>query len=123
GASDRLKAMLGMIAESGLASPLAVLKRLSGESAGHMSFPMEGLTLAVDFPARDAAADLALRLEEMTLEAGGRIYLAKDALADAATVDAMYPARADWAAEVAQIDPDGVYETDLTRRLKLRALP
>ncbi|MEM6275418.1 MAG: FAD-binding oxidoreductase [Pseudomonadota bacterium] len=122
-ASDKLKAMLRMIAESGLASPLAVLKRLSGESAGLMSFPMEGLTLAVDFPARDAAADLITRLEEMTLDAGGRIYLAKDALADAAAVDAMYPRRAAWAAEVAQVDPDGAYETDLTRRLKLRHLP
>ena len=69
------------IAGSGLASPLAVLKRMGPGRAGMMSFPMEGYTLAVDFPNRDAARTLIARLEAMTLEAGGRIYLAKDALA------------------------------------------
>lgn len=115
-----LRQMLEVIAGSGLASPLAVLKRLSGKSAGMMSFPMEGLTLAVDFRAGKAAETLIGRLEEMTLDAGGRIYLAKDALSAPTTIDAMYPDRAAWAAAVAMADPKGALETDMTRRLELR---
>lgn len=115
-----LRNMLQLIAEAGLASPLAVLKRMGPEVAGMMSFPMEGLTLAVDFPAKRGAAELIARLEEMTLDAGGRIYFAKDALSTPAVVDAMYPKRAAWAKQVAKMDPDGAFETDLVRRLELR---
>ena len=53
--------MLEAVAASGLASPLAVLKRMGPGRAGHLSCPMEGYTLAVDFPNRDAARDRAFR--------------------------------------------------------------
>ena len=121
-AADKLRAMMERIAKAGVASPLAVLKRMGPGKAGMLSFPMEGYTLAVDFPNRGKAADIIRGLVRDTAEAGGRVYLAKDSLADAATVDAMYPERAAWAKAVAKIDPDGAFETDMTRRLKLRAL-
>ena len=118
-----LRDMVEKIASSGLGSPLAVLKRLGPGRAGFMSFPMEGWTLAVDFSNRSAAEKLIAKLEDMTAGAGGRIYLAKDALARPDVVAAMYPERADWLAEVQKIDPEGNFETDLTRRLQLRAAP
>ena len=95
-AAPRLRDMLMRIATSGLASPLAVLKRMGPGRAGHLSFPMEGYTLAVDFPNRDRAEALVRELSAMARDAGGRIYFAKDALARPAL------------------------ETDLVRRLKLR---
>ena len=49
--------------------------------AGYLSFPMEGYTLAVDFPNRPEARDLIRRLEAMTAAADGRLYFAKDSLA------------------------------------------
>jgi len=120
-----LKDMLTRIGAAGLASPLAVLKRMGPGRAGHMSFPMQGYTLAVDFPnhARiaPAAARLIDTLEAMTAEAGGRIYLAKDALGTPERVRAMYPERAAWAEIVAQADPSGALTTDLVRRLELRS--
>ena len=119
--ADALRTMLADIAASGLASPLAVLKRMGSGRAGYMSFPMEGYTLAVDFPNRPAAERLIRDLETATLAAGGRIYLAKDALASAGTIRDMYPEHAQWLKEVKKIDPDGAYETNLTRRLKLRS--
>jgi decaprenylphospho-beta-D-ribofuranose 2-oxidase len=119
-ATDVLRQMVEKIASSGLGSPLAVLKRLGPGRAGFLSFPMEGWTLAVDFPNRGAAAGLIAKLEDMTAAAGGRIYLAKDALARPQVVAGMYPERKDWLAEVRKIDPEGRFETDLTRRLKLR---
>lgn len=122
-AAPALREMLERIAGSGLASPLAVLKRMGPGRAGMMSFPMEGYTLAVDFPNRPAAAPLIGELHAATADAGGRIYLAKDALARAETVHAMYPERAAWAAAVAAADPAGTLATDLVRRLALRAAP
>ncbi|MDA5094033.1 FAD-binding oxidoreductase [Aliiroseovarius sp. KMU-50] len=115
-----LKGMLDRIAGAGLASPLAVLKRMGDGRAGHMSFPMEGYTLAVDFPARDAARDLIAELEKMTAQANGRLYLAKDALATGDAIKAMYPEHGDWAAIADKSDPERSLETDMTRRLGLR---
>jgi decaprenylphospho-beta-D-ribofuranose 2-oxidase len=81
---------------------------------------MEGYTLAIDFPNRAAARHLIGRLEEMTEDAGGRLYLAKDALAKPKRMHAMYPELKDWQKAVAKADPEGVLTTDLIRRLNLR---
>lgn len=121
-AAPALRAMLERIAESGLASPLAVLKRMGPGRAGMMSFPMEGYTLAVDFANKSRATRLIAELETAALEAGGRIYLAKDALAKGATVRAMYPEHNEWAKVVNAADPEGAMKTDLIRRLDLRTL-
>ncbi len=117
-----LRAMLEKVAKSGLASPLAVLKRMGPGRAGMMSFPTEGYTLAVDFRNRAHAVRLISELEADTLNAGGRIYLAKDALARGAAVRAMYPEHGAWAAAVREADPAGAMTTDLIRRLDLRSL-
>ncbi len=119
--ADALREMLKRIAASGLASPLAVLKRMGPGRAGHLSFPMEGYTLAVDFPNRGRAAPLIEALEKATLEAGGRIYLAKDALSAPERLKPMYPELAEWQRAVAKADPEGVLATDLVRRLELRS--
>lgn len=118
--TEALRDMLARISASGLASPLAVLKRMGPGRSGYMSFPMEGYTLAIDFRASPAAARLVRTLEELTATAKGRIYLAKDALGSSERVRAMYPEFDDWAAEVAKADPDGAMTTDLVRRLGLR---
>lgn len=115
-----LKQIVARIAGSGLASPLAVIKRMGPGRAGMLSFPMEGYTLAIDFPARERAVQLIGELEEMTLEAGGRLYLGKDALAHGETIKAMYPEWEAWAAEAEKADPEGVLITDMVRRLNLR---
>ena len=117
-----LRAMLDKVADSGLASPLAVLKRMGPGRAGYLSFPMEGYTLAIDFPNRPAAERLIRDLEADTLTAGGRLYFAKDALAGPEGIRAMYPEHGKWLKQVKSADPDGHFETNLTRRLKLRSV-
>ncbi len=119
--AEALRLMLERVARAGLASPLAVLKRMGPGRAGHLSFPMEGYSLALDFPARPGARALVEALGQSTLEAGGRLYLAKDALATPGMIREMYPERAEWAAICARHDPQGALETDLTRRLQLRS--
>ncbi|MCP3972132.1 MAG: FAD-binding oxidoreductase [Rhodobacteraceae bacterium] len=118
--AEALREMLRRISDAGLASPLAVLKRMGSGRAGFMSFPMEGYTLAVDFPARPGAADLIRGLEDITAEAGGRIYLAKDSLGSPNRVRAMYPELDAWREAVQMADPGGALATDLVRRLRLR---
>lgn len=118
--TDALRAMIETIARSGLASPLAVLKRLGPQSAGFLSFPTTGYTLAVDFPNRTKAQALIRDLCDQTAKAGGRIYLAKDSLAAPETIKAMYPDLPKWRAEADKADPDHCLETDLVRRLQLR---
>ncbi|GGD39911.1 FAD-binding oxidoreductase [Sinisalibacter lacisalsi] len=118
--ADVLKQIVAKISRSGLASPLAVIKRMGEGRAGMLSFPMEGYTLAIDFPAREKAEVLIAELEAMTVEAGGRLYLGKDALASGATIKAMYPEWEAWAAEAEKADPEGLLITDMVRRLHLR---
>jgi decaprenylphospho-beta-D-ribofuranose 2-oxidase len=118
--SPALRDMLELISDAGLASPLAVLKRMGPGRAGMLSFPMEGYTLAVDFPNRPRARELIEELHAMTVEAGGRIYLAKDSLLRPERVAAMYPELGVWRKAVARADPEGRMQTDLVRRLKLR---
>ena len=115
-----LRQMLELIADSGLASPLAVLKRMGDGRAGYMSFPMEGYTLAVDFPNRPQAVSVIQQLERMTADAGGRLYFAKDATSGADRVRHMYPEHAKWLKVVTKADPAGTLTTDLIRRLNLR---
>ncbi|MGG7645662.1 FAD-binding protein [Rhodovulum sp. YNF3179] len=119
-ATDTLREMLDRIGTAGLASPLAVLKRMGPGRAGHLSFPMEGWTLAVDFPNRAPARALIAGLEGLARDAGGRLYLAKDALAAPERLAGMYPDLPDFAAAAAEVDPAGHFATDLVRRLRLR---
>ncbi len=116
-----LREILEKIAASGLASPLSVLKRMGDGRAGMLSFPMAGYTLAIDFPARQQAETLIAELEAMTLEAGGRLYLGKDALAPGEMIKAMYPEWEAWRAEADKADPEGQLITDMVRRLALRS--
>ncbi|MGQ0662667.1 MAG: FAD-binding protein [Pseudomonadota bacterium] len=105
------------------ASPLAVLKTLGSEGSGHLSFPMRGFTLALDFPRRPGAEDLLGRLEAIVRERGGRIYLAKDAALSPAGLRAMYPRLARFEAVLGRVDPHARFSSDLARRLALKPGP
>ena len=72
-----LRALLSAIANAGAGSFLAVLKRF-GTQNSRFSFPMEGYTLALDFPVNKKTLALMERLDSITVEHGGRFYLAKD---------------------------------------------
>jgi FAD/FMN-containing dehydrogenase len=88
---EGMKRLLEAISAAGLGSFLAVLKRMGPQSFGLLSFPMEGYTLALDFPATPAALALLDRLDGIVMAHGGRIYLAKDARIGPAAFAAGYP--------------------------------
>lgn len=85
-----LTELLKAISASGQGSFLAVLKRL-GRQDSRLSFPMEGYTLALDFPAHEKALAVMERLDAITLAHGGRFYLAKDSRMTRATFERSDP--------------------------------
>jgi L-gulonolactone oxidase len=90
---DAVRRLLSAVAESRQGSFLTVLKRFGAkESPGLLSFPMPGVTFALDFPNRgEETLRLIRRLNDIALEAGGRIYPAKDAAMTAEQFRASYP--------------------------------
>ncbi|NTA39806.1 FAD-binding oxidoreductase [Agrobacterium salinitolerans] len=87
------KEMLKAISDSGQGSFLAVLKTFGAvKSPGMLSFPKEGTTLALDFPNHgEGTLRLMKRLDAIVLEAGGRLYPAKDGRMSAEMFQQGYP--------------------------------
>src|SRR5690606_23384314 len=118
--STALRQMLGLIADSGMGSFLAVLKSMGAPGRGDLSFPSPGFTLALDFPHGPRAADLIARLESTTCEHGGKTDLATDSPLPPANMRTMYPQLDRFSEVLAQVDPLGRMASDLSRRLQLR---
>ncbi len=92
-AREVIGAIMAEIANSGTGSFLAVLKQC-GEmiSPGLLSFPMQGVSLALDFPQREPLNKrLFNRLDALVHECGGRLYPAKDAHMTAIHFKKAYP--------------------------------
>jgi decaprenylphospho-beta-D-ribofuranose 2-oxidase len=92
-----LTALLLEIAKTGSGSFLAVLKRLGAQQSA-FSFPMEGYTLALDFPITSKTLALLARLDQITIAHDGRFYLAKDSRMTSTVLRASDPRTADFQA-------------------------
>jgi decaprenylphospho-beta-D-ribofuranose 2-oxidase len=120
GAEDAVRRSYELVSAVRAPSFVTVLKRFGPSDPGLLSFPTAGWTLALDFPARTPGLlDLCDRLDSLVLEAGGRVYLAKDSRVPAGVFDQMYPRVEEFRKVRATIDPAGVLASDLSRRLNL----
>jgi FAD/FMN-containing dehydrogenase len=99
-----IRSVIHVIARSGTGSFLAVLKQCGAlSSPGLLSFPLHGVSLALDFPQRaEVNRRLFRKLDALVHEAGGRLYPAKDAHMSAAHFQSAYPA---WQRVEALRDP------------------
>jgi decaprenylphospho-beta-D-ribofuranose 2-oxidase len=112
--------LLRMCQAEGLPPYLAVMKRHRSD-AFLLSHAVDGYSLALDFPARERERLWAHchRMTERVLEAGGRFYFAKDSvLRPDQVVRAFGQERIDaYFALKKRLDPEGVLQSDLTRRV------
>ena len=91
---------------------LCVVKDCGAEGKGMLSFPKPGITLALDFPMDgERTQRLVDALNEAVIAAGGRIYLAKDALTRPEHFRAMEPRLDAWNAVRRQWDPTGRFRS------------
>jgi decaprenylphospho-beta-D-ribofuranose 2-oxidase len=99
---------------------LVVIKRFGVPSGGLLSFPFDGLAVAIDMPARARGLHAALeQADRLVAEASGRVYLAKDSRLAPEALAAMYPELPRFMELRARVDPDGVLCSDMARRLGL----
>lgn len=112
-----LRRLLSEVSAAGLGSFLAVLKRFGPQDAGLLSFPMEGYTLALDFPIRNGTFPLLERLDAIVADHGGRLYLAKDNRMSGAMLQRGYPGLDRFEAARARIPGSERFSSLLWRRL------
>ena len=111
--------LLETIAASGQSAFLAVLKRMGAADHAPLGFALDGYSLALDIPMMPGTLEFYEKLNEITVAAGGRIYLAKDAATSPAHFRQMYPRLGEWEAVKRHLDPDDRFASSLSRRLKI----
>jgi decaprenylphospho-beta-D-ribofuranose 2-oxidase len=114
-----IRAAVETITEAGHVSALNVLKRFGAGNPAPLSFPMPGWTLCVDLPVRPGLGELCDELDELVLGAGGRHYLAKESRTTPEAIERGYPRIDEWRKIRAAVDPQGVFASDMSRRLAL----
>ncbi|MFF4487010.1 FAD-binding protein [Streptomyces sp. NPDC001544] len=120
GQEDTLRRIVHRVSARRCPSFLAVLKRFGEADPGWLSFPRPGWTLALDVPSGLPGLGRFLdELDEEVATAGGRVYLAKDSRLRPELLAAMYPRLDEFRALRAELDPAGVFTSDLARRLDL----
>ncbi|HJS97254.1 MAG TPA: FAD-binding oxidoreductase [Solirubrobacteraceae bacterium] len=99
---------------------LAVLKDFGPDNGAPLSFPLEGWTLALDIPRAAPGVEPLLQVcDRAVADAGGRVYLSKDARLRPEMLGAMYPRLGEWRAARDRVDPERVWCSDLARRTGL----
>jgi len=99
---------------------LAVLKDLGDANRAPLSFPLAGWTITLDLPWTAPGLLAALdRCDALVAQAGGRVYLTKDARLRPEAVRAMYPRLEEWRAVRDRADPEFVWRSDLALRTGL----
>ena len=119
-ASHLIRLILEKFSDHRIPSFLSVLKRFGEQGSGMLSFPAKGWTLAVDIPAGvEDLGKLLDELDEKVVDAGGRLYLAKDSRMDPRFVEKMYPRLDEFRNAKIKVDPNKKFHSNMSRRLGL----
>jgi FAD/FMN-containing dehydrogenase len=97
---------------------LCVVKDCGAEGKGLISFPRPGISITLDIPIRgQQTRDLVETLNQLVIDLGGRIYLAKDVFTRADHYAAMDPRLSAWEAVRGAWDPDRKIQSAQSVRL------
>lgn len=110
--------VLQAIAKEGRGSFLAVLK-LFGKQDSLISFPMEGYTLALDFPIMPGLMKFLNKLDEIVLKYDGRFYFTKDSRLKPENFKPGYPRLEEFLEIKRKYDPRNVFASTQSKRLGL----
>jgi len=111
--------ILAKIRKKGMGSFLAVLK-LFGKQESLIAFPMEGYTLALDFPIKKGLFEFLDELDKIVLDYGGRLYMTKDARMKADIFWKSYPHAAEFLQIINQYNPVQQFQSNLSERLMIK---
>jgi len=117
-ARQGLTEILERTTAAGHGSFMAVLKSTGPANAAPLSFPIEGVSLALDFP--NTGSDLLALLKALdhtVVNHGGRVYLAKDSTLGPEDFRAMYPRLSEFRAVKEKYDPKTRFSSSQARRL------
>jgi FAD/FMN-containing dehydrogenase len=114
---DAARRVLEILTRRGGASFLCVIKDCGPEGEGLLSFPMSGISIALDIPVRDDTQELVDALNEQVLREGGRIYLTKDQFTRREHFQAMEPRLARFQEIRRRWDPEGRIKSAQSVRL------
>lgn len=122
-ALDTFEAQMRLAREHGIRPYLGVLKRHLPEDFV-LSHAVDGFSMAMDFPAgrgtaRERFRKLCAAMDEVVIANGGRFYFAKDATLRSGALERIWPAEelALFREQKARHDPDGILQSELSRRL------
>jgi decaprenylphospho-beta-D-ribofuranose 2-oxidase len=118
--SDVVGCVLHRLKTSKNSSFLTVLKSLGPDSKGLIAFPIQGWTLAIDLPTVDTGlAKILAELDQIVLQAGGRVYITKDSRLSRKCFPVMYSNLDNWKKIKSEVDPINLWQSDQGRRLGL----
>jgi decaprenylphospho-beta-D-ribofuranose 2-oxidase len=120
GAETVLASVLENLRRNNCAPVLGTLMRLGPADGGPLSLAVPGWCLAVDIPAGQyRLGQLLTWLDMQVAGAGGRVGLAEDTRLGEYAFNAMYGPVSDWRDARARLDPHGLFQSDLGRRVGL----
>ena len=111
-----LTEILKEITKSQKGSFLAVLKLL-GQEKKYLSFPMEGFTLALDFPVSSNPFSLLEKLDSIVIAYGGRLYLSKDSRMSKEIFKSSYVNKKDFLKEKVKADKVNLFQSLQSKRI------
>lgn len=118
-AHEDLRRILTRVANSGHYSFLNVFKQMGEGNRAPLSFPHPGWMVCLDFPIKEGLSRFCRELDDEVIAIGGRLYTAKDSRTDPEQFAKMYPRLDEWRKTRHSVDPEGVFASDMSRRLEL----